>query len=273
MRRRGVVLSLLALIVTAVSVPTAAAADGTKYVAMGSSFAAGPGIPSLQPGSPSVCARSDHNYPSVLAAQLGLALTDVSCSGATTANILDSGQAGLPPQIQAVTPDTRLVTATIGGNDVNYIGSLNTYSCQTSGRTGCGTVDQNAINATFGVLQSRLENVANAVRQRAPQAKMVFVEYLSIVPTAVACDGVPLTREQLAFEHSIALRLADSTRAAALSTGSTVVEVTPASRGHDACSATPWVEKYTVPSGRTPYHPNEAGMNAVARLVRTALTR
>ena len=30
----------------------------------------------------------------------------------------------LPAQIDAVTPDTRLVTITIGGNDLNYIGNL-----------------------------------------------------------------------------------------------------------------------------------------------------
>ncbi|MBB2938480.1 lysophospholipase L1-like esterase [Amycolatopsis bartoniae] len=273
MRRLGVVVSLLTLVAAGIGGPAAEAADGSEYVAMGSSFAAGPGIPSPQAGSPSACARSDHNYPSLVAGQLGLALTDVSCSGATTANVLDTGQAGQPPQIDAIGADTKLVTATIGGNDVNYLGSLGTYSCQTSGGTGCGTVDQGAINTTFGDLQRRLENVANAVHQRAPGARMVFVEYLTIVPPGDACDGVPLTGDQLAFERGIATRLADFTRAAAASTGSEVVEVTGASEGHDSCSADPWVEKYTVPAGRSSYHPNEAGMAAVAGLVEDALAR
>ncbi|WP_236793212.1 SGNH/GDSL hydrolase family protein [Amycolatopsis sp. GM8] len=269
-RRRGVLVSLLALLAAgAVVVPTAEAA-GTQYVAMGSSFAAGPGIPSAQPGSPPACARSDHNYPSLVAARLGLPLTDVSCSGATTANVLDTAQAGQPPQIQAVGADTRVVTATIGGNDVNYLGSLDTYSCQNSGGTNCGTVDQGAINANFDDLRRRLENVANAVHQRAPQAKMIFVEYFTIVPPGGACNGVPLTGDQLVFERSIATRLSDFTRAAATNTGSTVVQLADASQGHDSCAAAPWVEKYTAPPGRSSYHPNEAGMAAAASLVETA---
>lgn len=269
-RRLGVVAALFALVATG-ALPAQAA--GAEYVAMGSSFAAGPGIPAAQPGSPSACARSDHNYPSLLAGRLGLALTDVSCSGAVTANVLDTPQAGRPPQVEAVGADTKLVTATIGGNDVDYLGSLGTYSCQTSGGTGCGTVDQNAINTTFGDLQRRLENIANAVHRRAPGATMVFVEYLTIVPPGGACDGVPLTGDQLAFERSIATRLADFTRAAAVNTGSEVVEVTGASAGHDSCSADPWVEKYTAPAGRSSYHPNEAGMSAVAGLVEDVLGR
>ncbi|MFJ1761343.1 SGNH/GDSL hydrolase family protein [Amycolatopsis sp. NPDC088138] len=259
------------LVVTLAAAPAAGAAPAAaEYVAMGSSFAAGPGIPSLQPGTPQACARSDHNYASLVARDLGLALADVSCSGATTANVLDTGQAGQPPQVEAVGPGTQVVTATIGGNDVNYLGSLGTYSCLTSGGSGCGTVDQAAINRTFDDLQRRLENVVHAVHDRAPAAKVFLVEYLTIVPAGSACTGVPLDADQLAFERSIATRLADFTRAAAANAGATVVDVAGASAGHDSCSAEPWVEKYSVAAGRSSYHPNEAGMAAVAELVKAA---
>jgi hypothetical protein len=50
-----------------------------------------------------------------------LSLTDVSCGNATTDNILTTPQKDHPPQIDAVTPDTKLVTITIGGNDVGYV--------------------------------------------------------------------------------------------------------------------------------------------------------
>ena len=55
-------------------------------------------------------------------------MVDVSCSGATTAHILKRW-GGLPPQIDAVTPAARLVTVTIGGNDVGYVGGLMAASC------------------------------------------------------------------------------------------------------------------------------------------------
>jgi hypothetical protein len=68
--------------------PAAALAQGAKYVALGSSFAAGPGI-ATQLGS---CGRSNNNYSHLVAAALGLTPTDVSCNGATTANIVSTSQ-------------------------------------------------------------------------------------------------------------------------------------------------------------------------------------
>jgi len=249
-----------------------AAGGGLNYVAMGSSFAAGPGIPPVQtsPGA-SACSRSVNNYPSIVARDLGANLTDVTCSGATTANVLTTSQAGLPPQVEAVGPDTRTVTVTIGGNDVNYLGSINVYSCQTSGGTNCGSVDRNKIEQAFTELQGRIANVVNAVHQRAPQAHVYLVSYFTILPDAGVCPNVPLTDEQASYERSIASRLAGATAAAASSTGATLVDLAGASRGHDACSASPWVESYRPPAGRATYHPNEAGMRAAADLVESAL--
>ncbi|GGV76237.1 hypothetical protein GCM10010512_48890 [Streptomyces thermoviolaceus subsp. thermoviolaceus] len=249
-----------------------AAGGGLDYVAMGSSFAAGPGIPPVQdsPGA-SACSRSVNNYPSIVARDLGADLTDVTCSGATTANILTTSQNGQPPQVQAVTSDTRVVTVTIGGNDVNYLGSINVYSCQTSGGTNCGSVDRNKIEQTFTELPGRIANVVDAVHDRAPQAHVYLVTYFTILPDAGVCPDVPLTDEQAAYERSIASRLADATAAAASSTGATLVDLAGASRGHDACSADPWVESFRPASGRATYHPNEAGMRAAAALVESAL--
>jgi len=250
----------------------AVAASGLDYVAMGSSFAAGPGIPPAQTGSgATACARSAGNYASIVARETGANLTDVSCSGATTANVLTDSQSGQPPQVQAVTSTTRVVTVTIGGNDVNYLGSINAYSCQTGGGTNCGSVDQNAINQTFPALAGRIENIVNAVHGTAPQAHVYLVNYFTILPDAGVCTNVPLTGDQAAFERSISSRLADATATAAAATGATLVDLAAASHGHDACAASPWVETYRPAAGRSAYHPNEAGMRAAASLVESAL--
>lgn len=259
---------------TAAGTTAAAAADdaGLNYVAMGSSFAAGPGIPPAQTGTgAAACARSQNNYASVLARDIGANLTDASCSGATTANVLTTGQAGQPPQIDAVTSATQLVTVTIGGNDVDYLGSIDAYSCQTSGGSNCGSVDQGSIDQTFGVLAGRIENVVDAVHATAPQAKVLLVDYFTILPDSGVCTGVPLTADQAAYERSIASRLVDATSTAATATGATLVDLAAASHGHDACAAVPWVETYTPAAGRSQYHPNEAGMSGAAALVESAL--
>ncbi|MDT7700403.1 MAG: hypothetical protein QOJ30_2728, partial [Pseudonocardiales bacterium] len=58
---------------------------GSKYVAMGSSFAAGPGITPVLDRS---ALRSGRNYAHRIAETLELDLVDVTYSGATTATIL-----------------------------------------------------------------------------------------------------------------------------------------------------------------------------------------
>jgi lysophospholipase L1-like esterase len=267
-----------AALAISVAVPAAppanavAASAGLNYVAMGSSFAAGPGIPPAQPGSgATACSRSGGNYPSVVARDIGAVLTDASCSGATTANVLTDGQSGQPPQISAVTGATQVVTVTIGGNDVNYLGSLGAYTCQNDGGSGCASVDRAAIDRTFSQLAGRIQNVVNAVRGTAPGARVYLVNYFTILPTSGTCAGVPLTTDQLAYERSIAARLEQATSAAATATNATLVDLAAASRGHDACSTDPWVETGHPPAGRSSYHPNEAGMRAAAALVETAL--
>ncbi|MEU0682932.1 ricin-type beta-trefoil lectin domain protein [Streptomyces albogriseolus] len=253
--------------------PSAAADAGTDYVALGSSFAAGPGIPPLQSSDgASACSRSAGNYPSLVAREIGADLTDVSCSGATTAHVLRDTQGTRPPQIQAVTPGTRLVTVTIGGNDVNYLGSINAYSCQASGSTGCPAVDRDVIERTFPELPGRIADIVRAVHAVAPQARVHLVTYFTVLPDSGTCAVAPLTDEQADYERSIAARLAAATADAAAATGATLVDLAGVSRGHDACSANPWVESYRPAQGRSTYHPNEAGMRAAADLVHAALS-
>ena len=241
-------------------------------MAMGSSFAAGPGIPPAEPGGAPDCARSQNNYANDVARGIGANLTDVSCSGATTDDILTTDQDGQAPQINAVTPATQLVTVTIGGNDIDYLASLDTYSCQNSGGSNCGTVDTGAIAATLTVLTQRLENVVNAVHERAPQARVLMVGYFTILPASGACAGVPLSADQLSYERGLAADLAQDTVTAANATGATVVDLASASAEHNSCAAQPWVNTYDVAAGLQPYHPNATGMAAAAQLVAHAVT-
>ena len=91
---------------------------GAQYVSLGSSYAAGAGIGTLVPGTPQRCGRTGNNYARQLAARLHLDLIDASCGGAKTSHTLGPWNE-LPPQVDAVTPATKLVTITIGGNDLN----------------------------------------------------------------------------------------------------------------------------------------------------------
>ena len=77
-----------------------------SYVALGDSYTAGPLIPNQDPAYPG-CLRSDHNYPSLIAPDLGLpAFRDVSCSGAQTKDMTSSQDVDPnpdnPPQFNAL---------------------------------------------------------------------------------------------------------------------------------------------------------------------------
>lgn len=138
--------------------PATALAPGAKYVALGSSFAAGPGV-AAQLGS---CGRSDHNYSHLVATALGLALTDVSCNGATIPNIVNTPQRDAAPQIDAVTSDTALVTVTIGGNDIRFTSS--TFACagKAAAENCTANLDQAAIKEAVDQLPAWLGAMLDA---------------------------------------------------------------------------------------------------------------
>ena len=99
---------------------TAAAPAGPTYVALGDSYTAAPGVPTTE--QESGCLRSSGNYPSLVAAALGRELVDVSCSGASTPSLVEGQRVGdgtAAPQLDALTPDTSLVTLGVGGNDLD----------------------------------------------------------------------------------------------------------------------------------------------------------
>lgn len=113
------IVALGALLVVLAAPTVAAAAD---WVGLGDSYAAGPLIPN-QSLSPLGCLRSDHNFAHLAAAQRGLSLADVSCSGATTDDMTAAQRTSAgtnPPQLDALSDATRVVSLQIGGNDIGF---------------------------------------------------------------------------------------------------------------------------------------------------------
>ena len=268
-------LAALAALAGCVSGPPAAAPlePGAHYVAMGSSFAAGPGIPDYYETPALPCARSTGNYAHLLAARLDLTLTDVSCSGATTAHLTAPraapGGSSLPPQLDALTPNTRLVTITIGGNDISYISRLNAAGCnmlaaQSFDKEKCPGIPM-PTEADYVALAAHMDVIAKGVRKRSPEARLVFVDYLTILPATSDCEAMRLFDFDIRDSQEVARRLAAITARAASDNGAQIVKASELSQGHDACSADPWMHGYPVwDKSGTPLHPNAKGMMAVA---------
>jgi len=243
---------------------------GARYVALGSSFAAGPGIAPPAPGRPRGSLRSAANYPALVAARLGLHLVDVSFSGATTRQLLTGKRRGVAAQLDAVTADTRLVTLTSGGNDVGYIGGLTLASLPwpVRRRALAGRGAGEGSDERFARLAAAFDDVLAEVRRRAPGATVLLVDYPAVVPPEGGPDAVPLRPEVLVWARDTARLLAGTTAAAAQRAGYASVAVSAASAAHHAWSARPWT---TTGRSRVPFHPTAAGMRGAAGLVLASL--
>jgi lysophospholipase L1-like esterase len=142
-----------------------------RYVALGSSMAAGPGIRPGVAAAPRAARRSTRNYPHLVANALNFELVDVTFSGATTAHLLTERQHGATPQIEALDGSETLVTITIGGNDVGYVPLLMAATLPRVTRllpTIGALLDRDKRQQALDEVQGALRAVGTAVRQRAP---------------------------------------------------------------------------------------------------------
>lgn len=285
---------LLALVLAPLAPATAHARPlpaGAHYVAMGSSFASGSGITPYVPSAPARCQRSTENYPNQIARKRKLNLVDVSCGGATTAHILGPWNE-LPPQVDALRSDTALVTITIGGNDLGYIGGLIAGSCDGSTVSGAtaqplcqmiaagrrsGASLPTATEDNWQKVETAITNIVQDIRRRSPRARIVFVDYLTVLPDTALCQQTPLSQQAAATGRATAARLARLTADVARRNGAEVLRASELSRkAHSACAAAPWMAGFIPPAGASsfvPYHPNLAGMTGVADALDRLLRR
>ena len=242
-----------------------------RYVALGSSMAAGPGIRPSAPGAPFGSGRSARNYAHLAAKQLRLDLLDVTFSGATTAHVLAERQRGARPQIDALDGSEELVTITIGGNDVGYVPLLMAATLPRLARVlpAIGALfDRDAREQALTSVGDSLRTIGTVVRQRAPRARVVFVDYLTLLPPAGVPAG-PLSAADADLGRHVGARLEEVTATAAQATGCEVVRAGKASRDHHPWSADPWTvgAGWPLPWRPAPFHPNATGMRAVADLI------
>lgn len=252
-----------------------------RMAALGSSFAAGPGI---APAVDGPAMRSALNYPHLVADALGATLVDATVSGATTDTILHTSQRrGLrrfPPQLELVDPalDLDLVTITAGGNDLGHLGSM--LRAGLAARLARHRVTRPLARR----MRSRAEPVAPAqvdaatrglvriveeVALRAPRARILLVDYLTIIgPDTRGSRSAPFTPDELDRFRDTAAHLAQAFRTAAQDSVGELIEASTLSAEHAVDAVEPWVNGLDIglPPTRiaASFHPNAAGMRAVA---------
>lgn len=269
-----------AVLAIAAAVPAAQAEAPGQYVALGDSYAAGSGNLPLSPGFFPFCGQSIKDYAHVLAAETGDELTDVACGGAQTKDFTGSQYPGVAPQLDAVSADTDLVTMTIGGNDAGTL-AIAAGSCGLSGTLtlGIGHPCQSVFGDTFEhridtLVYPAVKQALEAVHARAPHARVVIVGYLWIMPATRGCFPLlPIASGDIPYLRALEGHLNAKIAQAAAETGTTFVDMSSLSDGHDACQAPAdrWVEPVLGANGLTIIHPNERGEHAMADAVKVAL--
>jgi lysophospholipase L1-like esterase len=272
-RRLAAVIAAAVLAFALAAQAAQATAAPLRYVALGDSYSAASGVLPPDPAAPPECLRSILNYPHVIAGSTGAALTDVTCGAADTNDYFESQYSGVPPQLDAVRSDTQLVTMTIGGNDSNvFIETI--LSCGSLGvlSLGQGSPCKDRYGSSFedtirNTTYPSLVRALQAVRAKAPEARVAILGYPWIMPASVGCfDKMPIAGGDVPYVHGIQATLNDAVRRAAAATGATYVNLNTVSTGHDACQpiGVRWVEPVLQGTNAVIVHPNALGEREMA---------
>lgn len=290
---------MLAALLGMLIVPSADAAPGAPpqtMVALGDSYAAGPLVP-VQYEQPFGCLRSSLNYAHQVAQARSLQLTDVTCSGADTDDMWEThgvspdeefaeygapfgytGHPGNPPQLDALRPDTDLVTLQIGGNDIGF-GSIAT-ACIEAALTGTSCKQAVEAERPFDRIAETgpaIGAVLDEIHRRSPDARILVLGYpgiFAIGPTA-GCPAMGVGEPDARYLRSIQEALNAMIRGVAeapdgsYAAATTYVDVYGPSAGHTACDlpAIRWVEPFVPVNAAAPVHPNLGGMSAIRDLL------
>jgi lysophospholipase L1-like esterase len=270
--RRLAACALSALTFALVGAPASQAATPIRYVAMGDSYSSASGVLPPDPTGVS-CTRSLVNYPHDIAAATGAQLTDVTCGAAQTKDYFESQQPGVAPQLDAVPADTQLVTMTIGGNDSGvFIDSIVECGIAGASTAGQGSPCKDKYGSSFedtikSTTYPALVKALQAVRAKAPHAKVAILGYPWILPPTEGCfDKMPVARGDVPYLRSEQATLNDAVKRAAAKTGAKYVDMSTVSEGHDACQpiGTRWIEPVLQGTNPVIVHPNALGEQHMA---------
>jgi lysophospholipase L1-like esterase len=247
-----------------------AATPNGEYVALGDSYTSGPLIP---PSVAPACGRSGANYPSLVKQKLGSTpFKDMSCAGAVIQNVLGS-------QIGALSANTKLVTVSIGGNDIGFASIV--YGCAARSQyntPGAPCRDQlsagggDALAAKVAAVGPRLLSLYQTIKTRAPNAKVLVIGYPTIFSPNTCPGGLSAEDSEFLVKNNFG-GIDQEMQKRAQAAGATYVDTATSSTGHGICApvADRWVENRTPTHPAAPWHPNEMSMTNTANQIVAAL--
>lgn len=148
---------------------------------MGDSYSSGTGTRTFYEAN---CQRSVYAYPYLLRnAHPTWTFVNATCAGAKTGDVINS-------QVNSVTSDTNWVTYTIGGNDAGF-SSVITECALPGWLSNCDGMINTAQSYITNTLPGRLDLVNNAIKSRAPSAKVISAAATRAGANFVFRDVIP----------------------------------------------------------------------------------
>ncbi|CAG7581267.1 esterase [Rhodococcus wratislaviensis IFP 2016] len=257
---------------------------GPTYVALGDSRAAGPLIEFSEHRD--LCLRSpDLNYPAKLARLIGAAtVVDVTCSAAKPAHVISTpqfvGTGFAPPQIDALRPDTDVVTLSIGGGGSNHLPvSVRCGAVVPGADAGCRNNPRAEQLTVEGIAQMapQVDAVVAAILAKAPNAEVYLIGHGGSVGRRGCWPNLPVSDADAVWLEQYFARFNQIYAQAAARYGVHYVDIATAAvdGGHDACAPAGqrWFEGILPQSPAEPAHPNALAMTAIAEMIAEDLGR
>ena len=249
----AVAVSAAGLVTAVTGVPAAGAASSVSYVALGDSYSSGLGAGSYVSSSGS-CDRSTNAYPEQWAgANSPASFVSVACAGATTADVINS-------QVSALSAGTTLVSITIGGNDAGFSSVMETCVLKSTNTCLSAVAAARAFAATQ--LPARLTSTLQAIRQRAPSARIVLLGYPDLYDLSKSGTCIGLSTQDRTALNSGADALDTALQAAvtrAADPGIVYADVRGQFAPHEICDADRWLHSVDLLAISSSYHPTASG--------------
>ncbi len=264
--------------------------DGSEYLAIGDSYAAGEGVTPYQSDSGDGaggdrCHRSQQNYARQLTFTPSVQVVDHSCSGAKLGNIFDTVQQhkgianrfGIQLGDGWRSSDIGLVTISMGGNDADFASVLRFCihgpSCIDRPYKDGLTLRAWAA-AKLPAIAAEAQTIYTRIAQGDPQARILVMGYPHLFPESeLSGPGCGVVADAFDPDERAFIRTATSLmnaglENAAVAAGVEFLQTKWVFAGHEECSTgADWVRSLDLGQIGASFHPTVAGQAAYARLI------
>jgi lysophospholipase L1-like esterase len=254
--------------------PSSSGRSPFGYAVLGDSYSSGEANPPFE--SPNTgCGRSSRGaWTELMARSLQIRIrVFAACSGATASALMQPFKSK-PPQLNVLTrlrPAPRLVTVTLGGNDLGFTDVLTSCFIST-----CSTALADVEGSLAGGFGTHMTAAYRSIRRAVTGARIVVVGYPQImaknpITALLHCPWLKDPADPILL-RKVTGQINGVLARAASAAGVDYVSTLHALSGHELCTGDSWIKAVGPSGGDSRGHPLARGQAALAAVVRRYVT-